>query len=225
MSARQKNKEKMVMTHRYLPTCTKRNLCNSAVLIAVMFGVLYGCATPVAVKTKKEEALPNKPVSVQADVITSEVRSDFDAGMAHIKAEEYDKGIEMLSKVVKEVPNTPVPSINLALAYKKVDKLKTAEESFKQALNADPDNPVANNELALLYRKTGRFAEARQIYEKMLDKFPNFRIVHKNLGILCDLYTKDYECALKHYVIYSNVVQDDKTVKIWIADLQKRSGR
>jgi len=36
---------------------------------------------------------------------------------------------------------------------------------------------------------------------------------------------KDYACALKHYEIYSNVVQDDKTVKIWIVDLQKRLGK
>ena len=225
MRTRQEYKEKVIMAHRYPISCIKVNLWHSTVLIMVISGVLYGCATPVPVKAKKEEASPNKPVSAQADVITSGVRSEFDTAMAHIKAEEYDKGIEILNKVVKEVPNTPVPSINLALAYEKVDKLKPAEESLKQALNAEPDNPVANNELALLYRKTGRFAEARQIYEKILDKYPNFRIVHKNLGILCDLYTKDYECALKHYVFYSNVVQDDKTVKIWIADLQKRVGR
>jgi hypothetical protein len=50
-------------------------------------------------------------------------------------------------------------------------------------------------------------------------------MVHKNLGILCDIYMKDYACALKHYEFYSSVVQDDKAVKIWIADLQKRSGK
>lgn len=185
--------------------------------------VLYGCATA---KPKKDEVLPNKAVTpVAAAVITPEVRTDFDAAMAHIKTEEYDAGIELLNRVVKAVPNAPVPSINLGLAYKKTDKLKQAEESLKLALDAEADNPVANNELALLYRKTGRFNEARQLYEKILDKYPNFRMVHKNLGILCDLYIKDYECALKHYVFYSDVVQDDKTIKIWIADVQKRAGR
>ena len=190
-------------------------------LILLTTGLLCACA---AGTPRKEEAALNKPVAAVA-VITPEVRADFDAAMSHIKAEEYDAGIELLTKVVKVVPNAAVPNIDLALAYEKTGKLKQAEESLQLALRAEADNPVASNELALLYRKTGRFALARQLYEKILDKYPDYRMVHKNLGILCDLYMKDYECALKHYEFYSNVVQDDKAVKIWIADLQKRSGK
>ena len=183
-------------------------------------GLLSACA---AEKPRLEQSAQKTAAPVA--VITPVVRTDFDAAMAHIKAEEYDAGIELLTKVVKTVPTAPVPNINLALAYEKTGKLKQAEESLQQALGADAGNPVANNELALLYRKTGRFAQARQLYEKILEKYPEFRVAHKNLGILCDLYLRDYACALKHYEYYSGVVQDDKTVKIWIADLQKRSGK
>ncbi len=189
--------------------------------ILLAMGLLYGCA---AEQAKKLELQPAKPVAA-AVVVSAEARSEFDAAMAHLKAEEYDAGIKLLSGVVKAAPNTAVPSVNLALAYKKTGKLKQAEESLKQAVSIEADNPVANNELALLYRKTGKFTEARQIYERMLEKYPNYKLVHKNLGILCDLYLRDYECALKHYVFYSDVVQDDKTVKIWIADVQKRLRR
>ncbi len=191
-------------------------------LILLTTGLLYACA---AETPRKEGAALNEPVVAAAAVITPEVRADFDAAMSHIKAEEYDAGIELLTKVVKAVPNAAVPNIDLALAYEKTGKLKQAEESLQLALGVEADNPVANNELALLYRKTGRFVQARQLYEKILDKYPDYRMVHKNLGILCDLYMKDYECALKNYEFYSDVVQDDKAVKIWIADLQKRSGK
>jgi Tfp pilus assembly protein PilF len=142
--------------------------------------------------------------------------------MGFIKAEDYQKSIELLTKVIKASPNQAIPHINLALAYKKLGKLNESEEQLQLALTAEPDNPVANNEYALLYRKTGRFTEARQLYEKTLEKYPNFVMVHKNLGILCDLYMKDYECAHKHYVIYQHAVQDDKTIKNWIADIQNR---
>ena len=177
--------------------------------------LMLGCATD---QPKKVEARSASPVVV----LTAEARADFDAAMAYIKAEEYEKGIELLNKVAKAAPNNAVPNINLALVYKKQGKLKPAENSLKLALAAEPDNPVAHNEYALLYRKTGRFKEALGLYEKILEKHPNFMMVHKNTGILCDLYMKDYMCALKHYVIYSDAMQDDKSVKIWIADLQKR---
>lgn len=188
-----------------------------AVVLALLVW-LTGCAGNQA------EKIENRPVK-PAIALTSEARADFEKAMVFIKAEEYEKGIELLNKVVKVSQNYAAPYINLALAYKKLGKLKLAEENLKLALNAEPENPVAGNEYALLYRKTGRFAEARQLYEKTLEKYPNFKMAHKNLGILCDLYIKDYECALKHYVFYSNVTQDDKTVKIWIADLQKRLGK
>ena len=81
---------------------------------------------------------------------------------------------------------------------------------------------MASNELAMLYRKTGRFAEARSTYEGVLARYPNFAMMHKNLGVLCDLYLRDYECAVCHYMRYSAIAPDDKDVKIWIADLQKR---
>lgn len=192
-----------------------RNACMTLVLVVFV----QGCATD---KTRKVDVA--QPAN-QVVPITDDTRADFETAMSLIKAEEYEKAIELLNKVVKAAPNNAVASINLALVYKKLGKLKQAEESLKLALIAEPGNPVAHNEYALLYRRTGRFSEARGLYERILEKYPNFNMVHKNLGILCDLYTKDYECALKHYVIYSNTVQDDKAVKIWIADLQKRLGK
>jgi Tfp pilus assembly protein PilF len=196
----------------------KFSLSGHAAIALAMFVLLQGCATD---QPKKVEIKP----ATTAAVLTSESRDDFDAAMAFIKAEEYPKAIDLLTKIVKAAPSNAIASINLALVYKQQGKLKEAEESLKLALIAEAENPVAHNEYAFLYRKTGRFTEARGLYEKILEKYPNFNMAHKNLGILCDLYMKDFECALKHYVIYSDVNQDDKTVKIWIADLKNRIGR
>lgn len=181
-----------------------------------LISLLQGCATSNPAKVEA-----GRP-AVQPAVISAEARADFAAAMKLVRAEEYEKAAEILNKVVNSAPGNAAAHINLALVYGKLGRLKEAEENFKQALIADPENPVAHNEYALLYRKTGRFPEARHLYEKILERHPNFIMVHKNLGILCDLYMKDYPCALKHYEFYGNAVQDDKTVKIWIADVQKR---
>lgn len=191
--------------------------CLAAPLAAI--AMLAGCA-----------AEPPKPVAPPvaaakpAVVVSPEVRADFDAAMARMHAEDYPQGIELMGKVIAQIPTNPVPYVNRAIAHAKMGNLKPAEEDLKRALELDPGHPVANNEYALLYRKTGRFGEARQLYERLLAKYPYYPVVHKNLGILCDLYLRDYPCALREYEAYRSAMPEDKTVKIWIADVQRRLG-
>jgi tetratricopeptide (TPR) repeat protein len=168
--------------------------------------------------SKAAESTAAKPVSPQA-------QADLDSALALVKGGQYEQAIEAFKKLAATVPDNAIPQINLALVYKKLDKLDLAETQLKQALAIEPDNPVAGNELALLYRQTGRFAEARAIYEKTLVKFPHFALAHKNLGVLCDLYLKDYACAIDHYKTYASSAPEDKRVEIWIADLQKRTAK
>lgn len=207
-----------------------RRVCLLAVTVLFMAGCAGGG------QPKSDGSQPKSGGGQSADIksgivlsedvkIGADVRADFDAAMERLRAEEYEKGIELLDKVIKRSPNTTAPYINIAIAYKKINKLELAEENLKKALNLNPDHPVANNEYGQLCRKAGRFPEARQVYEKTLEKYPEFHPARKNLGILCDLYLKDSECALMNYQIYNEAVPDDKTVGIWIADLQKRMGR
>lgn len=180
--------------------------------------MLAGCAA----EPPKQEAPP--VAAKPAVVVSPAVRADFDAAMARMQAEDYPQGIELLGKVIAQIPDNPVPYVNRAIAHTKMGSLKPAEDDLKRALELEPGHPVANNEYALLYRKTGRFGEARQLYERLLAKYPYYPVVHKNLGILCDLYLRDYSCALREYEAYSSATPEDKTVKIWIADVQRRLG-
>ncbi|HEU5293969.1 MAG TPA: tetratricopeptide repeat protein [Burkholderiaceae bacterium] len=171
--------------------------------------------------SKAAESTAAKPVAS----VAPQAQADLDSALALVKAGQHEQAIEAFKRLATTVPDNAIPPINLALVYKKLDKLDLAETQLKQALTIEPDNPVAGNELALLYRETGRFAEARAVYEKILAKFPHFAMAHKNLGVLCDLYLKDYACAIDHYKTYASSAPDDKRVEIWIADLQKRTAK
>lgn len=191
------------------------------VLPVTVAALLAGCVTQ---PPRQEEA---KPVAAAAPalVVAPEVRADFDAAMARMNAQQYQQGIELLDKVIARAPKLPVPHINRGIANVKLGNLKAGEEDLKRALELEPGNPVANNEYGQLYRRTGRFAEARKLYEALLAKYPYYPIVHKNLGILCDLYLRDYECALREYEAFRSAEPEDKTIKIWIADVQRRLGK
>jgi Flp pilus assembly protein TadD len=184
--------------------------------------VLAGCAGAPA----REEVRGNEPVEIRVEKnpwADAGARRDFDAAMALLKAGNHEQGIELLARVTRGAPDNHIAWINLAIAQMDAGRLEAGEESLKKALAIDPHHPVANNEYAILHRRSGRFTEARRRYEDALKKHPDFLPARKNLGILCELYLKDHECALKHYRIYGEAAPDDKAVTIWIASLESRS--
>ena len=215
-------------------------------LLAIGLSLLAGCATAGKAKVKRAEptpavaaepspSLPTGPSVVhftdgrEGFVITepsgmnAQSRADFDQASAMIREAKYDKAIELLEKVIAQWPEMTAPKINVAIAYRQVNKPEQAEQHLKKALESFPGHPVASNEYGLLLRKAGRFAESRQIYEKSLATFPEYHPIHKNLGILCDLYLKDLACAAEHYEIYGKAMPRDEQVKFWLADLQTRT--
>ncbi len=198
------------------------------VVLVMVLSVLAGCATVGKVKPALVERLEDGRegfIIMEVPQMDEASRRDFQRAVAILKDQKYDQAIDLLEKVIEGSPGVTAPYINMAIAYQHIGKLEQAEEHLKTALLLVPEHPVACNEYGLLYRKTGRFAEARAIYKKALSRFPDYYPVHRNLGILCDLYLNDLACALEHYEIYSAAKPEDKQVKLWIADLRARLGR
>lgn len=198
-----------------------RQLMLPVVAAATLSGCMNQPTKPQAKAPAAVAAVPAAP----GVVVSPEVRADFDAAMARLGAEDYKAGIALLDKVIAAAPRLAVPYVNRGIAHGKLGNHAAAEADLKQALEIEPGNPVANNEYGLLYRKTGRFAEARKLYEGLLARYPYYPVVHKNLGILCDLYLRDYECALREYEAFRSAEPEDKNIKIWIADVQRRLGK
>ncbi|MEN8135073.1 MAG: tetratricopeptide repeat protein [Thermodesulfobacteriota bacterium] len=195
--------------------------------------VLTGCSGSVKEGSSIQEELSVERlkdgregfVIKEISSMDAESLEDFERAVALMEDHNYDKAIELFDKVIERSPGITAPYINIAMAYGQIDKLEPAEEHLKTALDLVPDHPVVGNEYGLLLRKSGRFTEARDIYEKTLKSFPEYLPAHRNLGILCDLYLNDQECALKHYEIYSEAMPEEEQVKMWIADLRMRLGR
>jgi Tfp pilus assembly protein PilF len=199
--------------------------------------VLTGCVT--GGKGKPEAALPEAPAAGkptvtgladgrQGFVITEVPRMDeagrreFEHAIALLNEQAYDPAADILEKIIAQSPGVTAPYINLAIAYVHKGEPEKAETHLKSALAMVPGHPAASNEYGLLHRNAGRFTEAREVYETSLAQFPDYYPIHRNLGILCDLYLNDTACALAHYQICSEARPGDEQVKMWIADLRNR---
>ncbi len=181
-------------------------------VLCCLFSML-GCVTQSATSSR----IKMEDVEVSADV-----QKLFDQALTLLQQEQYDAAISVLNSVVEREKRLTAPYINLAMAYRHKGEDKLAEENLLQALAIDSTQPVANNELGIIYRKQGRFTDAKKAYTNVLAEYPDYLPVIKNLGILCDIYMRDPQCALEQFEKYQRQVPDDKTIKIWIADLKTR---
>ena len=187
--------------------------CIAQVIVMCLLTLIYGCATQPGTSSAKKS---------QDMAVSSDVQKTFDQALQLLQQEQYDDAITLLNTVVEREKRLTAPYINLAMAYRQKGDDKQAEENLLKALAIDNTQPVASNELGIIYRKQGRFTDAKKVYVTALSEYPDYLPVIKNLGILCDIYMRDPQCALEQFEKYQQQVPDDKTIKIWIADLKAR---
>jgi tetratricopeptide (TPR) repeat protein len=162
-------------------------------------------------------------VEATGSAVEASIRNAFEQAVALLRQKQYSEVVDVLSPVVAEHPELPGPLVNLAVAYIHLERQEQAMAALQQALAAEPEHPAALNWLAILKRREGQFEEARSLYQRLLAAHPESRYGHLNLGILCDLYLHQADCALKHYRRYQELAGgEDADVKTWIADLERR---
>ena len=153
------------------------------------------------------------------------VSVDFNSAVMLLQQQEYERAITVLQSVIEREQRLPAPYVNIAIAYSRTSDLKAAEENLIKALKLDINHPIANNELGLLYRKAGKFNAARTAYENAIKEHPDYLPAKINLGVLCDLYMHDYQCALEQYEDYLDANPGNKNAEIWVADVKRRLGQ
>jgi tetratricopeptide (TPR) repeat protein len=154
--------------------------------------------------------------------VSPEVRARYLAAIGNLEQGFYERGVAELEAVTQQAPELANPHVDLGIAYGRTGRLAEAAASLETAIALSAAHPIAHEELALIYRKQARFVDARAQYEQALALYPEFHLAHRNLAILCDLYQRDYGCALTHYEAYQALVPNDPQVAIWIADIKSR---
>ena len=189
------------------------------ILIMVLSVLMISCASNTT-KVSQEPVIGEQ--DEQHIDVDSDVQEDFSKAIVLLQQNNNEQAAVILESVIEREKRLPAPYVNLAIAQNRLGDTKAAEQNLISALKIDITHPVANNELGLLYRKEGKFNAARTAYENAIQKHPDYLPARKNLGVLCDLYLHDFNCALEQFEGYLERQPDDKTVAIWVADVKRR---
>ena len=195
----------------------------AARLGARVTAVLAAAAMLLASACSQEAVRKDAYTPAQNVVVDESIQRMFTRALTHLEQQEYAEGIALLETLTEQEQRLAAPFVNLGIAYSRTGQTRLAEHNFSRALKLDAGHAVANNELGLLYRKTGRFNAARSAYQNALVKHPDYLPVRKNLGILCELYLHDLDCALEHYRAYLEYAPEAEMVARWALELEQRT--
>lgn len=169
--------------------------------------------------------------STKADQASSENDSSVQLEVAYTQAKQllakqnYQAALPLMENVARSENATAEQFANFGIVLSRSGEYEDALSALRKAAKLAPNNADVLVEMALVYREQGKFDTARRFYEQALGVAPNHLRANYNLGILCDLYKEDLDCAINSYKQYLALLgQEDKNITIWLTDLAKRKG-
>lgn len=140
-----------------------------------------------------------------------------------ISNKNWSRAEASLERMQAAYPSIKSIQVMLGWVYWQQGKIKQAETELLDATKSRGLYKAdAFNYLAILYREQGDFTKAETSYQRALKIWPGDPILHKNLGILYELYLGRLNDALLAYKKAQALSNNDKQLKGWIKDLERR---
>jgi len=141
-----------------------------------------------------------------------------------LEAKNWDSAESLLVAMQSKYPNLASIDTMLGWTYWQAGKIKQAETELEAVTKQKGlYKSDAFNYLAIIYREQGEFTKAEKLYRQALRTWPKDLVLHKNLGILYELYLGRLSDALNSYKQAQAIYGDDKRLNGWIKDLERRT--
>ncbi len=120
----------------------------------------------------------------QAAESSGKAREEHAHGVAAYLAEDYQKALVYLRRVVDIKPDDAAAHYNLGAVYRELRQWQEEIAALKQAIRIDPSYADAHHNLRVVYCKLGRYQEAIDTLQRAIRVQPDFAEAHYNLGIV-----------------------------------------
>jgi tetratricopeptide (TPR) repeat protein len=193
------------------------------ICLVCAISLIVGCSSAPK-KVEVEEVAEPAAASTHKPMLTEEQKLSFQKGIELIASRSYEEAELIFKNLIELHPNLAGAYVNLGVISQAQGELDTARDLYKQALKINPDNSNAAVQLSTMLQSEGKFREAEQLLLKAADAQPGNPLVNYNLGVLYELYLRDYSKAIDYYETYVETAQGDdkKKVERWIKMLERK---
>ena len=122
---------------------------------------------------------------------------EFIIGTTYMKAKEFVKAIDPLTKSLEKAPNNLGTLNSLGTCYMTTGNLELAISTYQKALEIDPDAPMAYYNIASAYQILNNHEEAIKYLNKAIELDEDEAFL--TAIAMSEVKLKQYDNALKHY--------------------------
>lgn len=188
-------------------------------LIAIVFLILAGCATP----SPQDTATPTIP-GATSNLGASAVDETelYRKAITALNNSQLDSAETELKRLIKTRSEFAGPWINLALIDIKKNDLEGAQKNLNKALERNPKMAQVYNVRGFLELSRGNIAKAVDDYRQAIALKEDYALAHYNYALIHDIYFQDMKIAVRHYKRYLELTQNqDKKTADWVLELER----
>jgi tetratricopeptide (TPR) repeat protein len=191
-------------------------------IIAISFGILYPQFLIFA------GAVGIGWLLILMVMMRGRVRQEYQAAIKHMRNNEYDEAVDVISDVIKDEPENPDHRRFRAELYRMAGKIKKARADYQNVIELSPDSGVGYNGLAEVYLQDGEYQEALGYAQKALELEPDYWVAPYNLGMIEDRLNLSQQAVEHLNHALAAAIPDSRhrlLTYLWIARAQARMGR
>lgn len=149
----------------------------------------------------------------------------INAGGIFMEMGRLDEALVYYREAEALAPENPILRYDLGLLMYRKGFYRRALEEFNRASGKGLDALKVSLCKAHTLLQLGRHEEALRLFEEIALRDTNYFYLHKQIGIIYELYVGDMNKAFEHYNLYLSGIKGDKDVESWIEIVTARLAR
>ncbi len=161
----------------------------------------------IMAQTDDDGAFRQYLASVSSDPHASKLAGIMaEYGMSQVErhANNFKRGLELLDKVIAEMPNRPILLTDKGVMLFEAGRYKEASQVLNRALSSNADDMYATYTLGKTYQALGKIGEAQQLFTTVSYVLPEFAKVYFAMGEIASQEKKSGLASLElgRYYLY-----------------------